>query len=101
MDIDEILSDIRKISNSSGSDFLQLSSSFPILIGELDTGTTGASNKIYALISLQEKLTKLIEQQMKILTRDRKFLSSFHEKNRKKTETCSVRLQKILIFCRK
>ncbi|MDR2898515.1 MAG: hypothetical protein LBU99_06820 [Spirochaetaceae bacterium] len=92
MDVDTILSDLRNISNTSGTEFLQLSSSFPILIGELDTGGSGASNKIQSLVTLQGKLTKLIEEQMKILTKDRKFLSSFHEKNRNLFSTLTKNL---------
>ncbi len=83
MNTDAVLSDIQKISDASGQDFLELSAHFPVLIEELsDTDrAAGKSRKIDSLAEIRTALTQSITSQNKTLESDRTFLGSFHQKN--------------------
>lgn len=80
----EIYNNLLNISKGSGTDFLELSKDFPVLIRELDAisnRNSAAMMSLRAFSGIQAQMKTIIEEQRTLLMENRKFLSEVREKN--------------------
>ncbi|MCR4938841.1 MAG: hypothetical protein K5930_01870 [Treponemataceae bacterium] len=80
----EIYNNLLTISKDSGTDFLDLSKNFPVMLRELDAISNRSSAAMMSLrmfSSIQEQLKNVVKAQEELLTENRKFLADVREKN--------------------
>ncbi len=80
----EIYRNLSDISKATGSDFLELSSAFPVLINELNTtgsNSQSVTNRMKTFSAIQNDLTELVAKQNRLLKTNMRFLSEIREKN--------------------
>ena len=80
----EIYRNLSDISKATGSDFLELSSAFPVLINELNTtgsNSQSVTNRMKTFSAIQNNLSELVAKQNRLLKTNMRFLSEIREKN--------------------
>ena len=80
----EIYNNLLSVSKESGTDFLELSKNFPVMLRELDSISNKNSSAMMSLrmfSSIQTQLKESIVAQQQLLSDNRKFLASVRERN--------------------
>ncbi len=88
---EKIRQNLLQISKESGTDFLALSDSFPVLIEELDVHGK-RSNKAGEFSKIKNELEKTIADQNTLLSGNKKFLKSIRKKNADLLQTFSDKM---------
>ena len=99
MNTASILNNLKEISDESGRDFFDLSSSFPILVSELNflknSENVDAFNnpKLAKFKKIQSSLTNIIQKQSEIVEQNKQVATNFKKRNNELVESFTKRME--------
>ncbi|MBO7136732.1 MAG: hypothetical protein J6V73_08930, partial [Spirochaetaceae bacterium] len=98
MNTTSILKNLKSISDASGQDFLELSSNFPILVGELnnikrDDGLTANNTNIVRFEHIKEELNAILKKQEKKIQQNKEIAVNFRNRNIELVNSFSSRME--------
>ena len=98
MNTTSILKNLKSISDASGQDFLELSSNFPILVGELnnikrDDGQIANNSNIVRFEHIKEELNAILKKQEKKIQQNKEIAVNFRNRNIELVNSFSSRME--------